>query len=439
MLYLNATGRGDMVSSMPRNNRTFFYPSVSLGFIFTELQALKNNVVTFGKLRASYAEVGQAGDYFASYYRTPVYGGGFSSGTPILYPIGTVNAYTPYNVVYDPNLKPQNTKSYEIGTDLTFLNGLFSLNYTYSRQNVVDQIFKVPLAGSTGSSELVTNGGAMHTNAHELTLAVKPIDKKHVKLNFAFNFSKIDNYVDELAPGVNSIFLGGFVEPQVRAGIGSKFPVLYGVSYLRNDAGQIVVDADGYPQAGEEKVIGTVSPDFMLGFNTTLELYKFRISAVLDWKSGGQMYSGTAGLLDFYGVSQYSADVRGSKEFMFHEAAVKETGLGTDGKMTYAPNDIKIAGSGAQDYFSALNGISESMIYDNSFVKLREIAVSYPIVELKDISVNANVFARNILLWSSFKGLDPEATQGNNNMAGAFERFSLPATTSFGLGLNVKF
>lgn len=104
----------------------------------------------------------------------------------------------------------------------------------------------------------------------------------------AFNFSKIDNCVDELAPGVNSIFLGGFVEPQVRAGIGAKFPVLYGVSYLRNDAGDIVVDADGFPQAGEEKVIGTVSPDFILGFNTTLELYKFRISAVLDWKNGGQ-------------------------------------------------------------------------------------------------------------------------------------------------------
>ena len=86
-----------------------------------------------------------------------------------------------------------------------------------------------------------------------------------------------------------------------------------------------------------------------------------------------------------------------------------------------------------------INGISESMIYDNSFIKLREIAISYPIVAIKGLTVNANIFARNMLLWSSFKGLDPEATQGNNNMAGAFERFSLPGTSSYGFGLNVKF
>src|SRR5690606_2479313 len=131
----------------------------SLGWIFTELNSVKNNILTYGKVRVSYAEVGQAGDYFDSYFSTPVYGGGFSSGTPILYPIGSVVAYTPNATVYDPNLRPQNTQSYEIGTDLGFLNGKFTLGYTFSRQNVKDQIFSVPLAGSTGSSAIVTNGG----------------------------------------------------------------------------------------------------------------------------------------------------------------------------------------------------------------------------------------------------------------------------------------
>ena len=439
MLYLNATGRNDVVSSMPRNNRSFFYPSVSLGWIFTELDQLKNDVLSFGKIRVSYAEVGQAGNYYETYYTTPTFGGGFSSGTPILFPIGSVSSYTLNSKVYDPNLKPQNTKSYEIGADLTFFKGLVTLNYTYSRQNVKDQIFEVPLSGSTGSTSIVTNGGSIHTNAHEITLGLNPVKTKDVKWSMAFNFSKIDNYVDELAPGVNSIFLGGFVEPQVRAGIGSKFPVIYGVSYLRNDAGQIVVDADGLPQAGEEKVIGTVSPDFRLGFNTELELFKFKISAVLDWKQGGQMYSGTAGLLDYYGISQRTADYRKSKDFLFEKPAVKETGLDANGKMTYATNDIKISGADAQYYFSALNDISESMIYDNSFIKLREIAVSYPVFARKGLSINANVFARNLLLWSSIDGIDPESTQGNNNMAGAFERFSMPSTSSFGFGLNVKF
>ena len=439
MLYLNATGRNDIVSTMPRDNRSFFYPSVSLGWIFTELESLKNEVLTYGKLRSSYAEVGQAGNYYNSYFSTPVYGGGFSSGTPILYPINGVVAYTPYSTVYDPNLKPQNTVSYEFGADLTFFKGIVNLSYTYSRQNVKDQIFSVPLASSTGSSSLVTNGGSIHTNSHEVTLGVNPIKTKNFKWDFAFNFSKIDNYVDKLAPGVNSIFLGGFVEPQVRAGIGDKFPVIYGVSYLRNDAGQIVVDADGMPQAGEEKVIGTVSPDFRLGFNTSFTVFKFRLSALFDWKNGGQMYSGTAGLLDYYGKSKRSGEYRKSDSFLFEKPAVKVTGTDSNGNPTYAPNDIKISGADAQTYFSNLNNISESMIYDNSFVKMRELSLNYPLLDKSGLKVNVNVFARNIIVWSKMKGLDPESTQGNTNMSGAFERFSLPGAASYGFGLNLNF
>jgi TonB-linked SusC/RagA family outer membrane protein len=429
-LYFNATVRNDLVSSMPAGSRSFTYPSVSLGWVFTEIDALRNNVLTFGKLRASYAEVGQAGDYTASYYRTPDYGGGFSSGTPIMYPIQGVTAYTLYSVVYDPNLKPQNTRSYELGFDLDFFNGLLSVNYTFSRQNVKDQIFGVPLAGSTGASELITNGGSIHTNAHEITLGVKPFDKKNFKWDFAFNFTKIDNYVDELAEGVESIFLGGFVEPQVRAGIGDKFPVIYGVGYLRNDKGEIVVDADGFPQAGEEQVLGAVSPDFRLGFVTNFEVYKVRLSAVFDWKQGGVMYSATPGMLDFYGVTQKTADFRAKDKFLFEEPAVKADGT---------PNDIYINGADAYYYFNALNNVTESMVKENSFIKLREVALSYPVWNKNNFSVTLSAFARNIILWSTIKGMDPEASQGNTNMAGAFERFSLPGATSYGFGINLKF
>src|SRR5690606_19011941 len=323
MLYLNVTGRNDVVSNMPRDNRSFFYPSVSASFVFTELEGLQSEVLNFGKLRASYAEVGQAGNYYDSYYTTPTYGGGFSSGTPIIYPLGPNNtvAFTPDGILYDPALRPQNTRSYEIGTDLTFLNGLFDLSYTFSRQDVKDQIFEVPLGGSTGYNSIVTNGGKVHTNAHEVTLKVAPFREGDFRWDFAFNFTKIDNYVDELAEGVQNIFLGGFVEPQVRAGIGEKFPVIYGTSFLRNDAGQIVLDAQGMPQPCDQMVIGLISPDFILGFNTRLEYMKVRVSAVLDWKQGGQMLHATSILLDFYGTSQKSADFRGGSPFLFEEAA----------------------------------------------------------------------------------------------------------------------
>lgn len=439
MVYLNATVRNDRVSTMPRNNRSFTYPSVSLGFIFTELDVLKNDVLTYGKLRASYAEVGQAGKYYKSYYSTPIYGGGFSSGTPIQYPMGSsIVAYTPYYKIYDPHLKPQNTKSYEIGADLTFWNGLVSLNYTYSRQNVKDQIFDVPLSTSTGYQSLVTNGGSMHTNSHEITLAVNPISTKDFNWDFAFNFSKIDNYVDALAPGVTSITLGGFVDPQIRAGIGYQFPVIYGSSFLRNEAGQIVVDENGMPQQGENRVIGSVSPDFRLGFNTTFEFYKFRLSAVLDWKQGGDIYAGTLSSLDYYGVTKKSADFR-KNGFMFEKNAVKVAGTDAAGNTIYTPNDIRISGDGAFDYFDTMSSISEASVYGSSFIKLREIALSYPILDKPYLGITANVFARNIIIWSELKGLDPESSQGNNNMAGGFERFSLPGTSSYGFGLTVKF
>jgi TonB-linked SusC/RagA family outer membrane protein len=439
MLYLNASVRNDIVSSMPSNSRSFTYPSVSLGWIFTELDALRNDILTFGKLRASYAEVGQAGNYTETYYSTPVYGGGFSSGTPIMYPVQGVTAYTLYSDVYDPNLKPQNTKSYELGVDLSFINGIASLNYTFSRQNVVDQIFAVPVAGSSGSENYITNGGSVHTNAHELTLGFKPFDTKNFKWDFAFNFTKINNYVDALAEGVESIFMGGFVEPQVRAGIGYKFPVIYGVGYLRNEAGKIIVDEDGLPQPGSEKVLGNVSPDFRLGFNTNFEIYKLRISAVFDWKQGGVIYSATPNLLDFYGVTQKSADYRKKDSFIFDGDAVKVTGTDASGKPVYAPNDIAISGADAQSYFSALNDVTEAMVVENSFIKLREIVLNYPVWSRKDFSISLSAFARNIILHSTLEGMDPEATQGNTNMAGAFERFSLPGTASYGFGINIKF
>lgn len=438
MLYFNVTGRNDIVSSMPRDNRSFFYPSVSLGWIFTELEPLKNDILTYGKIRASYAEVGMAGEYIPSYYYTPAYGGGFIQGTPLMYPLNGVMAYVPYYTVYDPNLKPQNTKSYELGLDLTFFHGLLSLNYTFSRQNVTDQIFEVPLAGSTGAQSMMMNGGRMHSNVHEATLNIAAVDTKDFKLDFGVNFSKIDNYVDELAPGVESIMLGGFVTPQVRAGIGDKFPVIYGVGYARNEQGQIIVDERGIPMAGESRVIGSVSPDFRVGFNTSIELYKFRLSAVFDWKQGGQMYSGSRGEQDHYGISVASAEAR-KNGVVFGEGSVKVAGTDANGNTIYAPNDIKVAPEDAYDYYNTLSTINEAYIYDNSYLKLREISLGYPVFKNDNINVNVNVFARNIIVWSQMKGFDPEATQGNNNMAGAFERFSLPGTSSYGFGVNVNF
>jgi hypothetical protein len=422
MLYLNATGRQDVVSSMPHGNRTFFYPSASVGFIVTELPGVKSNTLSYLKLRASYAQVGQAGNYMQNYYAVPTYGGGFWGGTPVLYPINGINSFTPYTTVYDPKLKPQNTKSYEGGFDLKLFDNLIGLNYTFSRQNVTDQIFPVPLAGSTGSSQLITNGGAIHTNTHEITLSVNPIRTKDVDWSMGFNWTKMGNYVDKLAPGVGSIFLGGFTTPQVRAQIGQQFPVIYGVTYERDAKGNLMIGSDGEPIAGAPGVIGKVAPNFLLDYNTTLRLWKCTINAVFSWKNGGQMYGGTDGLLGLYGVG---------KETLNRSNIVVQGVLADGTKNTTAVS--------LQSYYTAINSIDESLIYKTSFIKLRELSIAYPLLKTSSVSLDLSVFARNILIWTNYPNLDPEASQGNTTMAGAFERFSLPQTSSYGMGLNFKF
>ena len=427
MLYLTLTGRQDYVSSMPRNSRSFFYPSVSVGFILTELEALKNDVVNHAKLRASYAEVGQAGTYRANYYSIPSYSGGFNSFAPVQYPLNGSTAYVPHYIIYDPNLKPQNTKSYELGADVNFWNNLVSVSYTYSRQNVKDQIFEVPLAGSTGAQSMLTNGGHLHTNTHELTVDINPIRSKMVDWAFGFNFTKMKNFVDELAPGVESITLGGYVTPQVRVSAGEEFPVIYGSSYERDENGNILVDENGHPVKGEDKVIGRITPDFRLGFNTSLRVWKFTLNAVFDWKQGGQMYSRTTNLGDYYGTSQRTANREGTIVFDGYKA---------DG----TKNDIAITGANAQQaLYTSINNIDEASVYDNSFIKLRELSLSVPVLKKKNFELNVNAFARNILLWAQVPDVDPEASQGNNNMAGAFEDYSLPQTSSYGFGFNIKF
>jgi TonB-linked SusC/RagA family outer membrane protein len=440
VLFLNATGRNDVVSTMPTNNRTFFYPSVSSSFVISELEAVKNNKwLSFAKLRVSYAEVGQPGTYIKNYFTTPGYSGSWWTGSPIQYPIGGINSYIPNNIQYDPNLKPQNTKSYEIGTELKFFNNRLGIDYTYSRQNVVDQIFTVPLAGSSGVSQLLMNGGKVHTTGHEIVLFISPVATRNFTWEMNINFSKIDNMVDELAPGVENIFLGGYDIPQVRAGIGYKYPVIYGSSYVRDANNKIVVEDTpgaldyGMPKVGAPAVIGSVSPDFILGANNSFTFKNWSFNALVEWKNGGQMYSGSNGLLDNYGMSKRTED----RESTFIFDGVKPDGT---------PNDIARGGPtdprAIQDLYSnVLYNIDEYFIRDNSFVKLREISLKYKSSNklFNSLNFGVSVFARNILLWTALENFDPESSQGNTNMGGAFERFSMPQTTSYGFSFDITF
>lgn len=426
-LYLTVTGRNDYVSTMPRGSRSFFYPSVSLGWEFTKLPFLENNsVLNYGKLRGSFAQVGQAGSYYNTYYTQPGYGGGFYQYTPVSYPLPSgVSAYAPSSKFYDANLKPQNTTNWEIGTDLQFFGGRIKAEYTYSLQNVTDQIFAVPVDAATGYSEMLTNAGKMQTKSHELSLNFAILEAKDYDLNLGINFTRINNKVIELAPGVKSIMLGGFVEPQIRAQAGCKYPNIYGNAFKRDEAGNLVL-LNGLPQAsGAMQNLGDCSPDFTTGITLGGRYKRVSLSTTWSWQQGGKMYHGTNMTMNYFGATKESLP--------YHEGNMVAEGID---EATGEKNAVEVS---KQDYWMSYYDVTESGIYSTSFLKLRDLTLTYHLPKFCGIDLSVYGFARNILLWADLPNFDPESSQGNNNMSGYFERFSVPNSSSFGGGLTATF
>ncbi len=426
-VYLTVTGRNDIVSTMPRGNRSFFYPSVSLGWLFTELPALKDNhILSYGKLRASFAQVGQAGHYYANYYSVPTYGSGMYTFTPFSYPSNGVSAYAPYYIKYDPNLKPQNTVNWEFGADLNFFNNRIRLEYTASYQDIKDQIFDVPTAGSTGYQYLRTNAGEMTTWSHELSLNASIIQTKDWNLDLGINYTTLTNKVKSLADGVESIFLGGFTQPQVRAQAGYTYPIIYGTAFKRDDEGRLLLDDNGLPQGtADSQPLGECTPDFNMGFNLKARWKRLTLSATMDWQKGGKMYNGTLLTLNYFGATKESLE--------YHEGTMVVDGI----IESTGQKSAKVVSK--QAYWMYYNDVTEAGIYDRSYLKLRDVTLNYQLPKLGNFDISIYGFARNILLWSKMKDLDPESSQGNGNMSGCFERFSLPNTSSFGGGFKITF
>ena len=446
MLFFNATGRYDIVSSMPRGNRGFFYPSFSLGFVFTELDPLRdNNILSFGKVRASYAEVGQAA---TSFLPEPIFvtGGGGSGflSYGLTYPFAGISGYKPSRTLYDPNLIPQNTANIELGVDLKFLQNRIGIDYSFYRQDATDQIFGVPLAGSSGYGALMMNAGHMQTNGHELILTSVPVNHKILTWNLGVNFTKAVSKVIELAEGVENISLGGYVTPNIRASENDTYPVIYGESFVRDDKGRILVNenegAPGYglPMIGEFKKIGDVSPDFILGVTNSFKLFNMvEIFGNIEWKQGGEMYSGTNRLMDLYGTTKKTADGR------------KGTFIYPGYKANGEPNDIKRGGTGDENAYqylqtTILSNLPEAQVYETSFVKIRDLGINITIPKKYTTHIlvqkaSIGFVARNILLWTTLPNLDPETSQGQGNMQGGMDYMSLPQTTSYGINLNLTF
>ena len=219
--------------------------------------------------------------------------------------------------------------------------------------------------------------------------------------------------------------LGGFVEPQIRAQAGNTYPNVYGVAIKRDDAGNMLL-LGGLPQAtGDSQDLGNCAPDWTAGITFNARWKKLSLNTTWSYQKGGKMYHGTNMVMNYFGVTKESLP--------YHEGSMVVEGID---EATGLANTIEVS---KQDYYQSLYDITEAGVYDTSFFKLRDITLNYDLPKFWGVNLSVFAFARNILIWSKLPNFDPESSQGNNNMGGYFERFSVPNTSSFGGGLKIQF
>jgi TonB-linked SusC/RagA family outer membrane protein len=447
MLFLNASGRNDFVSNMPRGSRSFFYPSVGVGFAFTELMNSTPKFLEFGKFRASVAEVGQAGPIYVA---NTVFVRG-NAGGGFVFPFDGLNAFTRSNNLISANLQPENTRTTEIGIDLRGYNRRINLDYTYYTTIADGQIFNVPVPISTGYGTELRNAGQMSVKGHEIVLNLVPIQTQNFRWDFTTNFTTFTNMVESLADGVERLNLGGF-RANIVAEAGQEYPYLRGIGYARDPAsGEIVVDSRatlpngnvntryGMPLRSTQPVnLGSVNPDFEFGFINQVSYKNFTFIAQIDWRQGGKISSGSNRLGKLYG-SLLETETR-ADPYVF---SGKMGFFQSDGTLVVeGENSIEI---NRNETFYRLNQdpIIESNVYDASFVRLREIRLAYDIpgnwlqrYNLRSASVYLS--GRNLWLNASLPYFDPELSSGGGNAQGE-EYIVYPQILSFGGGVRVSF
>ncbi|MEE9371727.1 MAG: SusC/RagA family TonB-linked outer membrane protein [Saprospiraceae bacterium] len=440
---LSFTGRQDWTSTLPKENRKYFYPSVSTAFVFTDALNISNTgILDYGKFRASYAEVGNdTGPYQLDFVFNPITTATGQYGLNVNFPFNGRLAFAKGQTVPPSDLKPERQKSFEVGVDLDFLDYRLGIDMTYFHTRNVDQILALPIPETTGFSFLRTNVGQVNTTGFEISLDATPLRMKNFIWTTAINFSKADTKVVELSEGVDRVLIAsGFNSVQVVAEAGKGFE-LFAVPFLRDTvSGRPIINPnDGTRLAGEARTFGSVLPDFTMGFINNFSIGPVDISFTVDWKSGGIMKSSTVEALQVNGLVEETLQ---NREGTFIDVA----GVLENADGTFRDNDIPVVSS--QVFWGALNNssVAEPYIFDASFVKLREVAINYTLPKsflsktfFKELSIGLE--ARNVaLLYSKVPHIDPEASLFGSGRDGfGIERQNVPSTKSIGVNLRATF
>ena len=432
MFYLNLTGRNDWSSTLPKENNSFFYPTVSLGFEFTELLGLTNSKwLSYGKLRTSYGEVGNdAGTYLTANY----YGQASADGDPLLpsnsFPAFGINSFERSTVLGNGNLRAESTATFEIGGDFKFLMGRVGLDFTYYKATTTDLIVNAEISAASGYTTAPVNAGEIVNEGVEVMMNIVPVQQDNFRWDIDVNFTKFENTVTKLPEGIDQISLTSWSSFSSIIKEGEPFGVLMGMSYQRNEDNEIIIGADGWPLVTSSQIkVGDPNPDWISGIRNTFSYKGIQLTALMDIRMGGDIWNGTGGMMNYLGVGEESGTDRDVRGYVYE--GVTETGEPNTVAVDFANPALGASGIKWRRYGTL--GVAEDQVEDASWVRLREVALSYALpprwfVDKGIRGVNLSVSGRNLWLWTRYSGVDPETNlQGDSNTTG-WDYFNLPNT-----------
>jgi TonB-linked SusC/RagA family outer membrane protein len=417
-LFVDVTGRNDWSSTLPEQNNSYFYPSVSTSFVFTEaVPALAfGGNLGYGKLRAAWTRVGNDAP---AYQLFPVY----SANTPF----GSIPRYAVPNSLLNPNLKPEQIDSWELGTELQFLDNRLALDLTYYNKTATNQIIPAQVSPASGYTSTVVNAGELVNNGIEAQLSATPVRGNNFQWDVTVNFARNRSEVVDLFPGVETILLGpAHWGVSIEARKGEQYGAIYGNPYLRDEQGNLILN-DGLPQYDDQlQVLGHYTPDWTGGINNHFRYGNFDLNVLFDTQQGGDIYSTTHMFGLYAGVLEET--LRGREDGIVVE------GVNADG----TPNTTNVT---SEEYFGALYGIHEAHVFDASWIKLRELRLGYAVPaqfssRIGVSGMNIALVGRNLWLGTDVPHIDPETGYSASNLQG-FEFGQLPTPRSFGIQINV--
>lgn len=444
--FFNASARQDWSSTLGAENNGIFYPAFSAGLAITELLGMSENpILPYAKLRASWGQVGNDAPFSyatANYFGSAFSGGdGFISG--ISYPAFGTNAFELSSALGNSQLRPETTTTLEFGAELKFLQGRVGLDYTYYNSTSRDIVVSVSLPAPTGFTNIVQNAGVITNKGHEAILTAVPVRTRDFEWNIDLNFTAYQNIVDSLAPGISQIGLAGFTSTSSRVVVGEPYGAIFGSGFQKDEQGRTIIGENGYPlQDAQTQVFGDPNPDWLAGLRNTFRWKGLSLSALIDIRQGGDVWCGTCGIIDYFGTSKKSGDLR-ETDVVF-EGVTEDGNVNTQSVKYFDINNSPNNPNGAYWRRYGFGGITEMSVYDASWVRLREVTLSYSlpksvVSKLSAGDVTFTLSGRNLWLSTQYPGIDPETNLSGASNGFGLDYFNMPNTKSYGGSIRVTF